>query len=344
MTDTGIGLTEDQVSKLFQAFTQAESSTTRKYGGTGLGLAITRRFCQMMGGDVLVESEFGKGSTFTIVLPARVIDPKLEPVTETINVALDREDLTTVLLIDDDPSVHDLLKHTLSKEGFQIESALSGALGLQLAKQLHPDIIILDVLMPGLDGWAVLTALKSDPALAEIPVIILSMVEDRNMGFAVGASDYLTKPIDQDRLEAILNKYRRDHENHSVLVVEDDALTRQMMRRGLEKEGWAVAEAENGRVGLQRLSVNRPELILLDLMMAEMDGFDFVAELYKHEEWRTIPIVVVTAKDITAEDRLRLHGHVEKILQKGSYTRTELLAEVRNLVMAHVRQRATIEA
>lgn len=342
VTDNGIGMTPEQLGKLFQAFTQADSSTTRKYGGTGLGLAITRRFCLMMGGDVLAESEYEKGSTFTVLLPSSVVEPRpalsIQPATN------EQATIGTILVIDDDPSVRDLLKHTMSKEGFRLESALNGSAGLQLAKQLHPDIIILDLLMPGIDGWSVLTSLKADPDLADIPVIILSVVEDRSMGFAVGASDYLTKPIDHDRLSAVLQKYRRDQNTHTVLVVEDDLLTRQMMRRGLEKEGWSVAEAANGRLGLEQISQRLPELILLDLMMAEMDGFEFVTELYKHEAWRSIPIVVVTAKDITAEDRLRLQGHVERILQKGSYTRSELLSEVRKLVMAYVRQGSIVKA
>ncbi len=337
VTDSGIGMTPEQVARLFQPFTQAESSTTRRFGGTGLGLAITRRFCQMMGGDVTVESVYEQGSTFTIQLPVKVADSRLEVLPTADLTTIVPNSANTILVIDDDPNLADLLRPTLSREGFVIQTAVNGALGLQLARQLHPAIIILDVLMPGMDGWAVLTALKADPALTDIPVIMLSMVEDREMGLAVGASDYLTKPIDHNRLASVLRKYRTSHATHSVLVVEDDLLTRQMLRRGLEKEGWHVAEAENGRVGLQRLNEALPDLILLDLMMAEMDGFDFVTELYKQEAWRSIPIVVVTAKDVTADDRQRLQGHVEKILQKGSYSRLQLLAEVRKLVIDYTR-------
>ena len=191
-------------------------------------------------------------------------------------------------------------------------------------------------MMPGMDGWAVLSALKADPDLADIPVIMLTIVDDKNLGYALGASDYLTKPLDRERLLSVLNKYRRDA---PVLVVDDDAALRELMRRVLEGAGYTVVEAENGRVALERLRTMAPGVILLDLMMPEMDGFDVVAEVRRHEAWRAIPIVVVTAKDLTAEDRQRLNGRVERMLQKGAYTRDTLLAEVRDLVAACVARR-----
>ena len=188
--------------------------------------------------------------------------------------------------------------------------------------------------MPGMDGWAVLTALKADAELADIPVIMLTIVDDKNLGYALGAADYLTKPVDRDRLVAILQKYRGEDPSRLVLVVEDDAAAREILQRTLEKEGWAVTTAENGRVALQRVAEQRPALILLDLMMPEMDGFQVVEALREREAWRPIPIVVVTAKDLTTEDHLRLNGYVEKILQKGAYSREALLAEIRDLVTA----------
>ncbi|MEW6365604.1 MAG: response regulator [Acidobacteriota bacterium] len=340
VSDSGIGMTPEQMGKLFQTFTQAESSTTRKYGGTGLGLAITRRFCQLMGGDISVESEIGKGSTFTVRLPARVGREVAEPsvaepeaVTPVAEVAAP---ISRVLVIDDDPTVRDLLRRFLTKEGFRVECAASGPEGLRLAQEHHPDAITLDVMMPGMDGWAVLTALKAVPDLAEIPVVMLTIVDDRSLGFALGASDYLTKPIDRERLVSVLKRYAARHHEGIVLVVEDDANTREMLRRLLQKEGWKVAEAENGRVALDRVAECTPALILLDLMMPEMDGFEFVAEMRKREDWRSIPVVVVTAKDLTLDDILRLNGYVQKILQKGAYTRDQLLDEVRDLVAACV--------
>jgi signal transduction histidine kinase/CheY-like chemotaxis protein len=340
VSDTGIGMTSEQVAKLFQPFTQADTSTTRQYGGTGLGLAITKHFCQMMGGDIAVESALGQGSTFRMTLPALVNDPRAQPApsVEPPSQALPAG-AGVVLVIDDDPTVRELLQRSLTKEGIRVVNAAGGEEGLRLAKELRPTAITLDVMMPGMDGWAVLTALKADAQLADIPVIMLTIVDDKNLGYALGASDYLTKPVDRDRLVAILKKYRGEHPSPLVLVVEDDVAAREILQRTLENEGWAVTTAENGRVALQRVAEQRPALILLDLMMPEMDGFQVVEALRAREAWRSIPIVVITAKDLTVEDHLRLNGYVEKILQKGAYSREALLAEIRDLVMACLTRR-----
>lgn len=333
VTDTGIGMTPEQMSRLFEAFTQADASTTRQYGGTGLGLAITKKLCQMMGGDVMVESEVGKGSTFTIHLPAIVVDPKAQPTPSLpLKSTLAPPGAKTILVIDDDSTVHDLMHRFLSKEGFRVASAFSGEEGLLLAQELQPDAITLDVMMPKMDGWAVLSGLKANPELANIPVIMLTIVDNKNIGYALGASDYLTKPIDRDRLSAILKKYRDARHPCRLLLVEDDAPTRDMMRRMLEKEQWTVMEAENGQVALEQIANQVPELILLDLMMPQMDGFTFVNVLQQNEAWRSIPVVILTAKEITAEDRQQLNGYVENILEKEAYTREELLSQVRKLV------------
>ncbi|WP_448604143.1 PAS domain S-box protein [Thermoleptolyngbya sp.] len=382
VSDTGIGMTVEQMGKVFQAFTQADASTTRKYGGTGLGLAISRRFCQMMGGDITVSSEVGKGSTFTIWLPMEVVDPKQidarqidakqvdakQVDAKQIEVAIapalgnaqnsgrasvaeqDRAtggisgDRKTVLAIDDDPAVRDLVQRYLTKEGFRVETAANGTEGLQLARQIRPDAITLDVLMPDTNGWSVLSAFKSDPDLADIPVVVMTIVDDKNRGFALGAADYLTKPIDYQRLTHLLQKFQPNRpadtlETCRVLVIEDDADIRQMFRRMLEREHCQVAEAENGRVGLQALSQQRPDLILLDLMMPEMDGFQFIHAVRENPEWRSLPIVVVTALDLTPADHLRLNGYVEQILQKGTYSRDKLLHEVHDLVLTCIRHR-----
>jgi PAS domain S-box-containing protein len=346
--DSGIGMSDDQLSRLFQAFSQADASTTRKYGGTGLGLAITRRFCQMMGGDIEVQSTPGVGSAFTITLPAEVREPRPEhsdnTVAEIASVAAPpaSDGQSLVLVIDDDPSIGDLIRRFLGREGFVVETALSGAEGLEKAASLRPDAIVLDVLMPRMDGWAVLAQLKADPRLHDIPVVMLTITDDKSIGFALGAADYMTKPIDRERLTSVLRKYQRAAGTSPLLLVEDDLATRQMMRKLLEKEGWLVDEAENGRVALERLAVRVPDLILLDLMMPEMDGFEFVRVLHNNEAWRTVPVVVLTAKDITGEDRARLNGHAERILQKGAYSREELLAEVRKLIVAQTRQTETV--
>ncbi len=355
MTDTGIGMTQDQMGRLFEAFAQAEASTTRRFGGTGLGLAITKHFCQMMGGDVLVESEEGAGSTFTIRLPAQVAvaaeEDSLVPATMVPDAP---PGASTVLVVDDDATVHDLMPRSLKGQGFHVVSANGGQEGLRLARELHPQVITLDVLMPGMDGWSVLSALKADPELADIPVIMVTILDQKNMGFALGAAEYLTKPIDRERLISVLNKYRPALSSDGgsgvatkqdlaegpgpgpgrVLVVEDDESTRDLLRRTLEQEGCVVTEADNGRAALDRMAESQPGLIVLDLMMPEMDGFEFIEELRRHEEWRKVPVVVVTAKDLTAEDRQRLAGCVEKVIQKGSYTGESLMAEVRALVAA----------
>jgi signal transduction histidine kinase/DNA-binding response OmpR family regulator len=338
VSDTGIGMTPEQLGKLFQAFSQANASTTRQYGGTGLGLAITRHFCQMMGGDVTVESAPGRGSTFTIRLPAEVTDPKATPAprTETLPANALPVGARTVLVIDDDPTVHDLMQRFLSKEGVHIVTATGGEEGLRLARTLRPAAITLDVLMPGMDGWAVLTALKADADLADIPVIMLTIVDNKTMGYTLGASDYLTKPIDWERLTAVLRQYRCAHPPCLVLIVEDEAVMRNMLRRMLANEGWAVTEAVNGREALERVAENQPELILLDLMMPEMDGFAFLEALRQQEAWRAIPVVVLTAKDLTRHDRQRLNGYVERLLHKGTYSQDELLREVRHLVAVRV--------
>jgi|GEM_PF-2752528 len=336
--DTGIGIASEQLGRIFEAFSQADASTTRKYGGTGLGLAITRHFCHMMGGNISVESEVGKGSTFTVQLPEEVRQDEAHfestPIQHTAPSGL----ASTVLVIDDDPAVGDLLLRTLQREGFRVVVAPNGPEGIRLARELHPDAITLDVMMPTMDGWSVLSHLKNDPELASIPVIMLTMVDDRNLGYILGASDYLTKPIDRNRLVAILNKYRREKAACTALILEDDIGTRELIRRALEKEGWAVNEAENGQIGLERLAERLPQLILLDLMMPTMDGFEFVTEIRKHEIWRQIPVIVVTAKDITLEDRQRLNGYVELILQKSAFSREQLIAEIRELVTNSIRR------
>nr|MCS5660251.1 response regulator [Dehalococcoidia bacterium] len=331
--DSGIGMTPEQMDGLFESFTQAEASTTRRFGGTGLGLAITRHFCNMMGGDVLVESEEGKGSTFTIELPAIVADATEGIVSEEGETQESTPlEANIVLVIDDDATVHDLMKRSLSREGFHVLSALDGEEGIRLAKAHHPQVITLDVMMPGVDGWAVLSSLKSDPELADIPVIMVTIIDEKNLGYSLGASEYLTKPIDRDRLLVVLDNYRVEEGKKRVLVVEDDLATREIIRRIIERENWILDEAENGIIGLQQVSQNPPDLILLDLMMPEMDGFEFIEHLRQNPDWKSIPTVVLTAKELTAQDRQRLSGSVESIIQKGSYTGEELLKEVRNLI------------
>jgi len=347
VSDTGIGLSAEQIVRLFQSFTQADASTTRKFGGTGLGLALTRRFCQMMSGDVTVHSVPGEGSVFTIKLPATVIEAAVvEPevliedrrLTQAVPdlISTDGETVpaprTCVLVIDDDPLQRDLMQRYLRKEGFTVCTASGGAQGLRLARQLLPAAITLDVMMPDVDGWSVLSTLKSDALLSEIPVIMLTMVDDPERGFTLGASEYVTKPINRRRLSQILKKYTCLNPPCPVLVIDDEESSRSLLRAILEKEGWVVSEAGNGIEALESMKRERPRLICLDLMMPEMDGFAFAAEVRRHEEWRSIPIVVVTSSDLTADDRRRLNGNVEKILRKDGDSRETLLEQVRDLL------------
>jgi CheY-like chemotaxis protein len=242
----------------------------------------------------------------------------------------------TILVIDDDAAARDLMQRFLTREGFHAETTENGEDGIRLARELKPNVVTLDVMMPKMDGWAVLQALKADPALRSIPVIMMTIVDDRNLGYTLGASEYMTKPIDRDQLSGILSKYRCLSPPCPVLLIEDDENTRSMIRRMLRREGWAVTEAANGQEGLEAVASNRPTVILLDLMMPKMDGFDFITELHRHPEWRNIPIVVLTARDLSADDRRRLSGYVEKILSKGAVSREELLGKVRELVTACV--------
>jgi len=330
VTDTGIGQTPEQMAKLFQEFVQADASTTRKYGGTGLGLAISRRFCQMMGGDIAVASELGRGSTFTIRLPAEF--GAVHPAAAVREAAAARSSTAasgapTVLVVDDDPTVREVIERHLTREGFAVVTASGGQEGLRLARELHPAAVTLDVMMPDLDGWTVLAAIKGDPELADIPVILVSIVDEKNRGYSLGATDYMVKPVDRAELSAALRNICGSG-GRQALLVDDDDLMRRAMRLVLEQDGWQVAEAENGRVALARLAETQPDIIMLDLMMPEMDGFEFLVEMRSQAEWRDIPVLVVTAKDLTAEERSRLNGDVERVLQKGAAELDDLLREI----------------
>jgi signal transduction histidine kinase/CheY-like chemotaxis protein len=331
VSDTGIGMTEAQLGKLFQAFAQAEASTSRDYGGTGLGLAITRQFCKMLGGDVAVESAPGAGSTFTIMVPAARPEAQAAAA-ESPSPAAAAPGRGTVLIIDDDPATHEVLERDFSGWGYQVLHAMGGREGLKAAKAARPDLITLDIIMPDLDGWSVLKALKDDPELREIPVVLATIMADRDLGFALGAADFVTKPFDREVLIQAVNRYRQTDGSAQVLVVDDDPKSRDVLRRTLQKESWTVAEAVNGREALGQLERSRPALVLLDLMMPEMDGFEMLERMRRNDAWRAIPVIIVTAKDLTREEVDRLNGRVVKVLQKGTYRRRDLLDDVRSLL------------
>jgi len=285
----------------------------------------------MMGGTIHVESTAGVGTTFHVRLPAMVEDPAAAPVPVVAHEGTG--DAGTVLVVDDDAATRDLLVRTLAREGYRVLQAADGSTGLALARSHRPDVITLDVVMPGLDGWELLSALKEDPEIAGIPVVMLTITDDRNLGFALGASEYLTKPLERDKLTAVLARYRKTS-GARVLVVEDDADTRAMVRRSLEKDGWSIAEASNGRVGLEQVHAMRPSLVLLDLMMPEMDGFQFLEALRADAANANIEVVVMTAKVLTAEDRRLLAGGVQRVLEKGEHNEASFLAAIRAHIAA----------
>jgi CheY-like chemotaxis protein len=326
-------MTSEQVGKVFEAFAQADASTTRKYGGTGLGLSITRKFCQLMDGTIDVESQPGKGTTFTVRLPRRAkkwVSASVEVASQALQPFPARESIGHVLVIDDDPVIQDLMKSFLAREGYTVTVAESGLAGLLRAREIKPDVITLDIAMPGMDGWSVLSALKDDSDLREIPVVILTMADNKNLGYALGATQYLMKPIDRERMASVLRKYSRlSHD--PILVVDDDVDTRDLLRTILTKDGWNVQAVENGRVAIESVKGTRPGLVLLDLMMPEMDGFAFIDEFRKLPSMRDVPVIVLTAKDLTAEDRRRLNGHVKRIMAKGEGIES-VLKKVQELV------------
>jgi signal transduction histidine kinase/CheY-like chemotaxis protein len=337
VADTGIGMTGEQIARLFQDFTQADASTTRRYGGTGLGLAISRRFCRMMGGDIAVESAPGQGSTFTITLPAAVdlagaAEARPQASVPARQAASSRA--RSVLVIDDEAVVRVVVGRYLERHGFRVITAEDGIEGLARAREHRPAAITLDIIMPGLDGWTVLAALKGDPDLADIPVVLVTIVDEKQRGYSLGVVEHLVKPVDRERLVTILQQLcgAAGH----VLLVEDDGEARGMMHRALVGAGWSITEAENGRVALERMAERRPDAVVLDLVMPEMDGFEFLAALRARDEWRAVPVIVVTARDLTEADRRRLNGGVDRIIQKGGYAGDDLLHEVAEALAAYV--------
>ena len=334
VSDTGIGMTEEQQSRLFQAFSQADASTTRQYGGTGLGLAITKHFCEMLGGRIAVESTPEQGSTFTITLPDRG-----HAVVAAAMIPEGAEHAALVMVVDDDSNARDLLAATVRREGYRVIEATDGEAALALAREWHPDIVTLDVLMPRMDGWAVLTALKSDAELAAIPVVIVTVLEDRGIAVSLGAAEFLTKPVDRARLAAAIRQHV--YGSGVVLVVDDEDESRGLARRHLDRLGWEVAEADDGASALRWLSQNpRPAMILLDLVMPGMNGFAFLEEMAKHAEWREIPIVILTAMPLGVAERELLAGRTREVIAKGA----DDLAQVLRRILVRLPKAAEVAA
>ncbi len=343
--DTGIGMSDEQVQQVFEAFTQADSSTTREFGGTGLGLTITRHFTVLLGGEMDVTSTPGEGTTFTVRL-----DADLDGADEAQSLSQFGHEQSlaehsfvepgvlgedVVLVVDDDPAMRDLLQRVLERDGFEVVTAASGSEGLVLAEQLQPSVITLDVTMPSMDGWTLLAKLKEQPELSTIPVVMITMVSETSRGYALGADNYLVKPVDRRQLVEVMSQYRgaaTGDERGDLLLVEDDEPTRALVRRTLQKDGWQVTEAVNGAEGLAKLDDATPDLVVLDLMMPKMDGFEFLQRMREDARFEDVPVVVVTAKELSKQEETALRQGVSEILAKGGSQQSDLLEDVRTQV------------
>ncbi len=329
VTDTGIGMTPEQLGRLFERFSQADETTTRRFGGTGLGLALSRAFSRLLGGDIDVTSEHGKGTCFTLRVPTI---PPSEDAIVSDNDARHSEthdsERALVLVIDDEASQREVLARFLMRQHFAVRLAADGRAGLALARSLKPRVILLDVLMPDMDGWSVLRALKADPETAGLPVVLVSFVADLNLGNAMGAAAAVPKPIAWPNLKAVLQQYKV--EGGDVLVVDDDRDTRDRLRVALERNGWSVQEAGDGAEALDRVKRSPPQMIVLDLTMPVMDGFTFLHRLREVPEGADIPVVVLSAREITGADRDRLRD-ADRVLKKGDTSLRDLAAELKVL-------------
>ena len=321
--DTGRGMTPEEQSRIFTVFYTNKKANE---AGVGLGLAISRELCRLMGGTISLESSVpGEGSTFLISVPAKIGSDAPPPKKPAAPIP---EGTETVLIIDDNQDVREMMRRFLTKQGYEVIEAADGKEGIELARDSQPDAITLDAVMPELDGWEVLSTLKSDPVTAEIPVVMVTLLNKEAKGFALGADDYIVKPIDWDRFSHVLGNLTDSKGQRTVLVVDDEEPTRELFRRTLESEDCRILEAENGREALDLLESSQPDLIILDLMMPVMDGFEFLSEYNRNEKWQKIPVIVVTAKTPTPDEREFLDGTVARVLQKGAGTTEELLTSV----------------
>ena len=341
VADTGIGMTPEQREKLFNRFTQADASTTRRFGGTGLGLAITKAFSAMLGGDIAVESEAGQGSTFTIRLPADLRTARAEDGDAAValgEAAGEGEDgrAGLVLVVDDDAATRDLLSRFLRREGFAVRCAPDGATGLEMARRLRPVAILLDVMMPRMDGWAVLAALKADPELAETPVVMVTVVQERGLAFSLGATDYLNKPVRWERLKEVLGRVRREPATSLALLVESDAAERAEKLRILESEGWTAEAVDGPAAALDRLGrPPMPAALIIELRAGESgDEFALLRELRKRPELRELPVIALTEGEVAPEEMARLRAKVQSVVPAEAGIPDELMHELRRIAPA----------
>ncbi len=327
VSDTGIGVPADKLEHIFEEFTQIDASTTRKVGGTGLGLAISRRFVEMHNGRIWVESQLGVGSIFTFALPLAVpAEPDAERAAPGPEVAPGKK---VILCVDDDPGVITLYRRYLDKQGYQVVGLNDASRAVEEARRLQPFAITLDVLMPNRDGWAVLAELKTTPEVSRIPILVCSIVEDESKGFSLGASDYLVKPIVESELLRALDRVGTGKPAQTVLIVDDEPEAIRLVRRILDgRSGFRVLEAQGGAQGIASVQAHRPDLVLLDLMMPDLDGFAVLDTIRGNRLTHSTPVIIVTAKDLTEEDRARLRGKTSALLNKGLFAPEKLLSEI----------------
>ncbi|GIL38897.1 MHYT domain-containing protein [Roseiterribacter gracilis] len=330
--DSGIGMTPEQVGALFKNFTQANAATSAKYGGTGLGLALSQKLINRMGGVITVESTLGAGSCFTLTLPIEQPADSGEhdhttPVATLATLAAEMG--APVLVIDDDATVRDMMQRILRREGYVPHLAATVADGLVLARKVRPVAIVLDVLMPSVDGWEGLRRLKSDADLASIPVVMLTMIDDRRMGFALGAADYLIKPVDREQLVRTLRRFQSGGGQRTVLVVDDDENCRDIARRSLTGDAWTVLTAEDCDTARAMLA-RKPDLLLLDLLLPGMNGFQFLRELRANPQWEKLPVVILTGRQLDAADLAALSS-AQSVLAKAACGPDDLVRELRKI-------------
>ena len=339
VADTGIGIAEPDLKRIFHEFQQVDSGANRKQQGTGLGLTLTRSFAALHGGDVRVQSVFGKGSRFTIDLPVNGPDPQRAPSTAGHSAAGLHPDISLplILVVEDDPASAELLTRQIERIGFRTQVARNGADAITMARDHKPVAITLDIVLPDIDGWAVLTRLKHDVETSDIPVIVVSVVDDPALGMALGALDYFIKPVEAGALVNRLNNFnfRRKSNGHQtrVLVVDDEAANREWLKNVLEPAGFLVILATGGREAIKLARSGKPDLIMLDLLMPEVNGFDVVAALSSREATSRIPIMVLTAKNLTEADISQLNGHVSTILKRGSTGSVDLLSQLQRVML-----------
>ena len=334
VSDNGIGIAEKDLERMFKEFQQVDSGVSRRQQGTGLGLALTRSFAILHGGDVRVESTLGKGSRFTIDIPAEASPPTPAPAGVDVSAGAANGDASRplVIVVEDDPVAAELLVRQIGRAGFRTKVARTGSEAVRMAKEHQPAAITLDIMLPDIDGWEVLTRLKSDEATSEIPVVVVSAVDNPALGTAMGAIDYFVKPVEAkqlvDRLSNFNFKHKAGARQTCVLVVDDDAANRDWLQHVLEPAGFTVELAKGGKEGIEMARSRRPDVVMLDLLMPEVDGFEVVAAMGVHEATRAIPIMVLTAKHLTEADFDQLNDHVATVLKRGSVGAADVLGQL----------------